>query len=165
LVTGEEGMILIGGTQIMKGYIGDADKTASVIKELDGIRWYITGDKGRLDEDGFLTIVDRYSRFAKVAGEMVSLGLVESEVSKILGENDQIAVAALPDEKKGEKLVLLLEGEMEVEVLQVKIKELGLNPLFVPSEYYKVEELPKLGTGKADFKEAKRVAGELSCKL
>ncbi len=74
LVTGEEGMILIGGTQIMKGYIGDPEKTASVIKELDGIRWYVTGDKGRIDEDGFLTIVDRYSRFAKVAGEMVSLG-------------------------------------------------------------------------------------------
>ena len=162
LKTGEEGMILIGGTQIMKGYIGDPEKTASVIKELDGIRWYITGDKGRLDEDGFLTIVDRYSRFAKVAGEMVSLGLVEREIVTVVGENDQIAVAALPDVKKGEKLVLLLEGDMEVEELQGKVKELGLNPLFVPSEYYKVEELPKLGTGKADFKGAKRVAKELS---
>ncbi len=161
LPTGEEGMILIGGTQIMKGYIGDPQKTASVIKEIDGIRWYVTGDKGRLDEDGFLTIVDRYSRFAKVGGEMVSLGLVEQEIAKLLGENDQIAIAALPDAKKGEKLVLLLEGEMEVEELQAKVKELGLNPLFVPSEYYKVEELPKLGTGKADFKGAKRLAGEL----
>jgi acyl-[acyl-carrier-protein]-phospholipid O-acyltransferase/long-chain-fatty-acid--[acyl-carrier-protein] ligase len=162
LTTGEEGMILIGGTQIMKGYIGDPEKTASVIKELDGIRWYITGDKGRLDEDGFLTIVDRYSRFAKVAGEMVSLGLVEAEVRKILGEEDQVSVTAISDVKKGEKLILLLEGDMEVEELQAKIKELGLNPLFVPSEYYKVEELPKLGTGKADFKGAKKLAGELS---
>jgi len=162
LKTGEEGMILIGGTQIMKGYIGDTEKTEAVIKELDGIRWYITGDKGRLDEDGFLTIVDRYSRFAKVAGEMVSLGLVEREIVTVLGENDQVAVAALPDVKKGEKLVLLLEGDMEVEELQAKVKELGLNPLFVPSEYYKVEELPKLGTGKADFKGAKKVAKELS---
>jgi len=162
LPAGEEGMILIGGTQIMKGYIGDPEKTASVIKEIEGIRWYVTGDKGRLDEDGFLTIVDRYSRFAKVAGEMVSLGFVESEISKILDENEQIAVAALPDEKKGEKLVLLFEGEIEVEVLQEKIKGLEMNPLFVPSEYYKVEELPKLGTGKADFKGAKKLAGELS---
>jgi acyl-[acyl-carrier-protein]-phospholipid O-acyltransferase/long-chain-fatty-acid--[acyl-carrier-protein] ligase len=164
LATGEEGMILIGGTQIMKGYIGDPQKTASVIKELDGIRWYITGDKGRLDEDGFLTIVDRYSRFAKVAGEMVSLGLVESEVRKILGEEDQVSVTAIPDTKKGEKLVLLLEGDMEVEELQAKVKELGLNPLFVPSQYYKVEELPKLGTGKADFKGAKKLAQELNNK-
>ncbi len=164
LSTGEEGMILIGGTQIMKGYIGDPEKTASVIKEIDGIRWYVTGDKGRLDEDGFLTIVDRYSRFAKVAGEMVSLGLVESEIAKVLGEEDQISVSALPDEKKGEKLVLLLEGEMEVEVLQESIKTLGLNPLFIPSEYFKVEELPKLGTGKADFKGAKKLAQVLSIK-
>ncbi len=162
LKTGEEGMILIGGTQIMKGYIGDPEKTASVIKELDDIRWYITGDKGRLDEDGFLTIVDRYSRFAKVAGEMVSLGLVESEVRKVLGEEDQVAIAALPDEKKGEKLVLLLEGEIELEELKTKIKELGMNPLFVPSEYFKVEELPKLGTGKADFKGVKSLALILS---
>ena len=162
LKTGEEGMILIGGTQIMKGYIGDEQKTASAIKELDGIRWYVTGDKGRLDEDGFLTIVDRYSRFAKVAGEMVSLGLVESEIAKVLGENDQVSVSALPDVKKGEKLVLLLEGKMEVATLQESIKELGLNPLFVPSMYFKVEELPKLGTGKADFKGAKNLAEELN---
>ena len=162
LETEEEGMILIGGTQIMKGYIGDVQKTASVIKELDGIRWYVTGDKGRLDEDGFLTIVDRYSRFAKVAGEMVSLGLVEAEIRKVLGEEDQISVSALADIKKGEKLILLLEGDMEVDELKEKIKTLDMNALFVPSEYFKVEELPKLGTGKADFKGAKKLAGELS---
>jgi len=162
LKTGEEGMILIGGTQIMKGYIGDPEKTASVIKEIDGIRWYVTGDKGRLDEDGFLTIVDRYSRFAKVAGEMISLGLVEGEIRKIVGEEDQIAICALPDEKKGEKLVLLLEGEMDLNELKEKIRSLGMNPLFVPSEYFKVQELPKLGTGKADFKGAKKLAQQLS---
>ena len=158
LKTGEEGMILIGGTQIMKGYIGDPEKTASVIKEIDGIRWYISGDKGRLDEDGFLTIVDRYSRFAKIAGEMVSLGLVEGEIAKILGEEDQVSVTAIPDAKKGEKLVLLLEGEMVLDEIKEKIKSLGMNPLFVPREYFKVEELPKLGTGKADFKGSKTLA-------
>ncbi|UFH60278.1 acyl-[ACP]--phospholipid O-acyltransferase [Sulfurovum mangrovi] len=161
LPTGEEGMILIGGTQIMKGYIGQPEKSASVIKEIDGIRWYVTGDKGRLDGDGFLTIVDRYSRFAKIGGEMVSLGLVEREINGLLGENDQIAIAAVPDEKKGEKLVLLLEGEMELEELKAQIKGLEMNPLFVPSAYFKVEELPKLGTGKADFKGAKRRVTEL----
>jgi acyl-[acyl-carrier-protein]-phospholipid O-acyltransferase/long-chain-fatty-acid--[acyl-carrier-protein] ligase len=164
LATGEEGMILIGGTQIMKGYIGDPKKTAEAIKEIDGIRWYVTGDKGRVDEDGFLTIIDRYSRFAKIAGEMVSLGLVESEINKVLGEEDQIAIVALPDIKKGEKLVLLLEGEMSIGALKENIKSLGLNPLFVPSEYYKIDVLPKLGSGKADFKGAKKVALELSNK-
>jgi len=162
LATGEEGMILIGGTQIMKGYIGDPEKTASVIKELDGIRWYITGDKGKVDEDGFLTIVDRYSRFAKIAGEMVSLGLVESKIVKILSENEQIAITSLPDTKKGEKLVLLLEGDIELDTLKEQIKSLSINPLFIPSEYYKVDKLPKLGTGKADFKGVKTLARELS---
>ena len=162
LATGEEGMILIGGTQIMKGYIGDPEKTASVIKELDGIRWYITGDKGKVDEDGFLTIVDRYSRFAKIAGEMVSLGLVESNIRKILSEDEQIAITSLPDTKKGEKLVLLLEGDIELDTLKEQIKSLNINPLFMPSEYYKVEKLPKLGTGKADFKGVKTLARELS---
>jgi acyl-[acyl-carrier-protein]-phospholipid O-acyltransferase/long-chain-fatty-acid--[acyl-carrier-protein] ligase len=162
LPAGEEGMILIGGTQIMKGYIGEPEKTASVIKELDGIRWYVSGDKGRLDEEGFLTIVDRYSRFAKIGGEMVSLGLVEGEINKLLDDESQVAIVALPDEKKGEKLILLLEGVMELEELKVQIKSLEMNPLFVPSEYYKVDELPKLGTGKADFKGAKKLASELS---
>ncbi len=162
LPTNQDGMILIGGTQVMKGYRGDEKKTKEVITEIDGIRWYITGDKGHLDEDGFLTIVDRYSRFAKVGGEMVSLGLVESEIGKLLGENDQISVTAIPDMKKGEKVVLLLEGEKDLEVLKEEVKTLGLNPLFLPSAYYKVNAVPKLGTGKADFKGAKKLALEFS---
>jgi len=161
LKTGEDGMILIGGTQVMKGYLGDLEKTKEVIREIDGIRWYITGDKGHLDEDGFLTIIDRYSRFAKVGGEMVSLGLIESEIGKLLGENDQISITAIPDVKKGEKVVLLLEGEKDLELLKEEVKTLGLNPLFLPSAYYKVDVVPKLGTGKADFKGAKRLALEL----
>jgi len=162
LHAGQEGMILIGGLQIMKYYLGDREKTAQVIKEIDGVRYYITGDKGRLDEDGFLTIVDRYSRFAKIAGEMVSLGLVESKITAILDEESQIAITAIPDSKKGEKLVLLLEGKYEVTALKEEIKNLGLNPLYLPSNYFKVEKLPKLGTGKADFKGMKNLAKELT---
>ena len=162
LPTGTEGMVLIGGTQIMKGYLGDPEKTASVIKEMDGIRWYVTGDKGRLDEDGFLTIVDRYSRFAKIGGEMVSLGLVEQEISKIISEEEKIAVTAIPDEKKGEAIVLLFEGERELDEVMHAIGTLGMNPLFIPSKAYKVDEIPVLGTGKADFKGSKALAQELS---
>jgi len=161
LPTGEDGMMLIGGTQVMKGYLGDEEKTKSVIKEIDGIRWYVTGDKGHIDEDGFVTIVDRYSRFAKIGGEMVSLGLVESEIGKLLDEDEQISVTAIPDAKKGEKLVLLFEGERDLDELKSEIRGLGINPLFVPSDYFKVDEIPKLGTGKADFKGAKRLAFEL----
>ncbi len=161
LPIGEDGMMLIGGTQVMKGYLGDEQKTQSVIREIDGIRWYITGDKGHVDEDGFVTIVDRYSRFAKIGGEMVSLGLVESEIGKLLGEDDQISVTAIPDIKKGERLVLMLEGEKDLDELKKEIRELDINPLFVPSDYFKVDEIPKLGTGKADFKGAKKLAIEL----
>ena len=164
LGVGEDGMILIGGTQIMKGYLGDPEKTASVIKEIDGIRWYVTGDKGHIDEDGFLTIVDRYSRFAKIGGEMVSLGMVEQEIAKVLDEDEKIAVAAIPDEKKGEAVILLFEGTGEVDEVMERIGTLGMNPLFVPSKAYKVDAIPVLGTGKADFKGAKRLAMELSAK-
>ena len=161
LATGEEGMILIGGVQVMKGYLKNDEKTDEVIKEIEGIRWYISGDKGHLDEDGFLTIVDRYSRFAKIGGEMVSLGLVEQEIRKCIDEESQIAITAIPDEKKGERVVLLLEGEQDLEELKEKIKALEMNSLFVPSSYFKVDEVPKLGTGKADFKGAKKMALEL----
>ena len=161
LPVGEDGMILIGGTQVMKGYLGDEEKTASVIKEIDGIRWYISGDKGHVDKDGFLTIVDRYSRFAKIGGEMVSLGLIEQEIGKLIDEESQISVTAIPDAKKGERVVLLLEGKKELDELKEQIKGLDINPLFIPSSYFKVDEVPKLGTGKADFKGAKKLAIDL----
>ena len=164
LVDGEDGMILIGGTQIMKGYLKNPEKTAEVIVELDGRRWYVTGDKGHIDEDGFLSIVDRYSRFAKIGGEMISLGLVEGEIGQLVDENSGISLTAIPDERRGEKLVLLVEGDIEIDEFKVKIKELGMNPLFVPSLYFKVDALPKLGSGKADFKGAKKMALELAAK-
>jgi len=116
----------------------------------------------KVDEDGFVTIVDRYSRFAKIGGEMVSLGLVEQEINRLIDEESQIAVTAIPDSKKGEKIVLLLEGEKDLDELKKEIKELNINPLYIPSVYYKVDEIPKLGTGKADFKGLKRLAMELS---
>jgi acyl-[acyl-carrier-protein]-phospholipid O-acyltransferase/long-chain-fatty-acid--[acyl-carrier-protein] ligase len=162
LSIGEDGMILIGGSQVMQGYLNNQEKTDEVIKEIDGIRWYVSGDKGHIDEDGFLTIVDRYSRFAKVGGEMVSLGLIEQEIGKLLNEESQISVTAIPDAKKGERVVLLLEGTQDLDELKEQIKTLDMNPLFVPSGYFKVNEVPKLGTGKADFKGAKKLALELA---
>ena len=162
LPVGEEGMILIGGTQIMKGYLKEPEKTALVIREIDGIRWYVTGDKGRLDSDGFLTIVDRYSRFAKIGGEMVSLGMVEQEIGKLLHPDEKIAVTAIPDAKKGEAVVLLFEGDREIDEVLAEVGTLNLNPLFIPSKAYKVDAIPVLGTGKADFKGAKNLAESLS---
>jgi len=93
LPTGEAGLILIGGLQIMQGYLNDDAKTNEVITKRNGIRWYKSGDKGRVDEDGFLTILDRYSRFAKIGGEMISLGAIEEAVERVI-ENEDITHGA-----------------------------------------------------------------------
>jgi acyl-[acyl-carrier-protein]-phospholipid O-acyltransferase/long-chain-fatty-acid--[acyl-carrier-protein] ligase len=162
LPVGEEGMIIVGGTQVMKGYLKNPEKTKEVIIEKDGVRWYITGDKGKMDKDGFLTIVDRYSRFAKIAGEMVSLGAVEEAIRAIIPEDVDIVAANAPDAKKGEKVVLLYNGDIKEEDLKKMIKESSLNPLMQPSEYYYLEEMPKLGSGKTDLKMAKKIATKLS---
>ena len=162
LPAGESGMIIVGGTQVMKGYLNDPAKTKEVIIERDGVRWYITGDKGNLDKDGFLTIVDRYSRFAKIAGEMVSLGAVEEAIRAIIPEEIDIVAANAPDAKKGEKVILLYNGEITEKALKSLIKSSTLNPLMHPAEYYCLEEMPKLGSGKTDLKMAKKIATELS---
>jgi len=161
LPRGEDGMIIVGGPQIMKGYLNDIKKTNEVIIQKDGKRWYITGDKGHIDEDGFLTIVDRYSRFAKIGGEMISLGAVEEAIREILPEDIDIVAANVPDPKKGEAVVLLYHGDMEIDELKELIKTSNLNPLMIPSHYFRVEEMPKLGSGKSDLKLAKKLALEL----
>ncbi|GGJ98623.1 acyl-[ACP]--phospholipid O-acyltransferase [Pseudomonas matsuisoli] len=161
LQTGDEGMILIGGPQVMTGYLNDPERTAKVIRELDGDRWYITGDKGRLDADGFLTIVDRYSRFAKIGGEMISLGAVEQVVKSAIADPDvEVMAVNLPDDKKGERIVLLHEQQLDTAALKRALLEAGHNPLMLPSEWLKVDALPKLGTGKADIAGAKKLAAE-----
>lgn len=160
LPQGEDGLILIGGAQIMQGYLLDPVKTNDAITELDGIRWYHTGDKGHIDKDGFLVIVDRYSRFAKIGGEMVSLGAVEhgisSAVSLEVEAEFELMACALPDAKKGEKVVIIYAGDIEVDIL--KKAHQTLIPIMQPSGYVKVNEIPKLGTGKSDYASAKKLA-------
>ena len=158
LPAGEDGLILFGGTQVMLGYLNDPAKTADVIVELGGQRWYKTGDKGHLDKDGFLTIVDRYSRFAKIGGEMISLGAIEQAIGKILPEEVEIVSTTLPDGKKGEKVVLLIAGPIDGNQIQELIDQSGLNPLMKPSQLIHVDTIPKLGSGKNDFNRAKQIA-------
>ena len=144
----------------MLGYLNDPEKTAEVIVELDGKRWYKTGDKGHLDQDGFLTIVDRYSRFAKIGGEMISLGAIEGAIAKVLPEKVEVITTALPDGKKGEKVVLLIAGDIDNDEMKGLIEQSGLNPLMRPAELINVEAIPKLGSGKNDFSRAKELAME-----
>jgi acyl-[acyl-carrier-protein]-phospholipid O-acyltransferase/long-chain-fatty-acid--[acyl-carrier-protein] ligase len=162
----QEGMILISGIQVMKGYLKNEEKTKEVLKNINGKTYYVTGDKGKLDEDGFLTIVDRYSRFAKLGGEMISLGSVEEKISKILDLNEDslvdFIVTSIEDEKKGEKIVLLISHVNEEFATNLKEKMITTfdNKLMIPTTIKIVNEIPKLGTGKKDFKGAKELANE-----
>ncbi len=158
LSANEDGLILVGGSQVMKGYLNDPEKTKEVIVELGGVRYYKTGDKGHIDEDGFLSIVDRYSRFAKIGGEMISLGQVETLIDKIFGDEISSVVVAIEDKKKGEQIALLYNGQLSSQDVQKRIKESTMIPLMQPSFSFYVKDLPKLASGKTDFKKAKEMA-------
>lgn len=159
LPTGSDGLILIGGCQVMRGYLNDPERTAAAIVEIDGVRWYKTGDKGHLDADGFLTVIDRYSRFAKVGGDMVSLGAVEEALRRILAEPDlELTAVNLPDAKKGERIVALIATERDGRDIRARLAAAGVKPLLMPAEIYLVRELPKLGSGKTDVGAARRLA-------
>lgn len=160
LPTGSDGMILIGGPQVMQGYLNNPEKTEQVIKDIDGSRWYVTGDKGHLDEDGFLFIVDRYSRFAKIGGEMISLGAVELAAQQALGGETEVIAVNLPDDKKGEQIILLTTATLDSDELRKAMLAGGCNPLLLPARILQLEYLPKLGSGKTDFNLARQVAQE-----
>ncbi len=153
-------MLLVKGPNVMKGYLGRDDLTGQVLR--DG--WYLTGDIATLDEDGFLTITDRLSRFSKIGGEMVPHRHVEDALQQAAGEDQQVfAVTGIPDEKKGERLAVLhtLDDGRIPGILE-KVTSQGLSNLFIPARNYfvKVDALPLLGTGKLDLREVKRVALE-----
>ncbi len=159
LTPGEEGLLLVKGANVMMGYLGDKKKTDEVIK--DG--WYVTGDIASMDDDGFITINDRLARFSKIAGEMVPHIRLEEEIQRILGELDTVcAVTGVPDEQKGEKLVVLYTKEMAVGDIVKKLAESGLPNLWIPRKenFYQVESIPILGTGKLDLKVVKKMAEE-----
>lgn len=163
LPTGEAGLILIGGTQVMRGYLNNPDKTKEVLVEEEDLTWYKTGDKGFIDKEGYLTIVDRYSRFAKIGGEMVGLGQVEEQIKKILPESDFDAMAlAIPDSKKGEQIILMYSGKESTKDLMDALKKAEAPKLYIPTEFISIdaldlEELPKLPTGKKDYVSAKKL--------
>ncbi|SHK82069.1 MFS transporter [Fibrobacter sp. UWH6] len=157
-----EGMIVVSGPQVMKGYLKDPEKTASVVFEKDGRRWYKTGDKGTHTPDGFVQILGRYSRFAKLGGEMISLTAVELRLAETkLLEGMEFAVTAVPDSVKGERIVLLVNGQFDVEELSRNIRKSGIPPLMIPGSVFKVDSIPKLGSGKWDFTNMKKLAIEL----
>jgi acyl-[acyl-carrier-protein]-phospholipid O-acyltransferase/long-chain-fatty-acid--[acyl-carrier-protein] ligase len=152
-----QGIIWFKGSNIFPGYLGDPKKTAEVLK--DG--WFRTGDVGRVDADGFLYIEGRISRFSKIAGEMVPHETVEAAVNKVLGLDGEserrIAIVGVPDEQKGEAIVLLstIAGpalEQECIDLRYKLLDEGLSSLWCPKHIIPVTEIPVLASGKLDIK-------------
>ncbi len=157
---GTPGMVIVKGPNVMQGYLNRPDLTAKAMH--DG--WYVTGDIAILDEDGFLAITDRLSRFAKIGGEMVPHGKVEDALHQAAEADTQVfAVTSIPDEKKGERLVVLHTlDEAVIPGLLEKIAASGLPNLFIPRKdaFIKVDRLPVLGTGKLDLRALKQVALE-----
>ena len=163
LPPGGVGIVCIKGINIMLGYLNQPEKTASVIK--DG--WYETGDMGFVDDEGFVHITGRLSRFSKIGGEMVPHLRIEENLLRIIEDPTStdagipLAVTSVPDAKKGERLIVLHKPLVK-SVKQVinELADTGLPTLWIPSHdgFVEVEEIPILGTGKLDLKGIKQVA-------
>jgi len=162
LPLGSPGLMLVRGPNVMKGYLGRPAETAKAIR--DG--WYVTGDIARVDEDGFVEITDRLSRFSKIGGEMVPHIKVEEKLQDLVGSQEQVfAVTGGPDEKKGERLLVLHTlDEKELKACLDRLDESGLPNLWVPrpQAFFKVETIPYLGTGKMDLRKIRETALQLS---
>lgn len=155
LPVGEAGLVLVRGANVMQGYLGRDDLTAAAMHG----EFYITGDIGRLDDEGFLYLTDRLSRFSKIGGEMVPHGTVEEHLQECAGNDERaFVVCGVPDERKGERLVVLTT--LDAAELRTTLERLGgrgLPSLFVPrpDQFVHVDALPMLGTGKVDLRAAR----------
>lgn len=164
LCAGEDGMLLVTGPNVMQGYANRDDLTKEAIQ--DG--WYVTGDIANVDDQGFIHITGRLSRFSKIGGEMVPHVRIEEELSKLFQESDvdeqiRVCVTSVPDAKKGERLVVLhLPTTKDIDEIRKALSEAGLPNLFIPSRdsFVEVDEIPLLGTGKLDLKGAAEMAAE-----
>ncbi|MBN8547967.1 MAG: MFS transporter [Deltaproteobacteria bacterium] len=161
LPPGKEGLLLVKGPNVMLGYLGQPEKTAEVIQN----GWYVTGDIAAIDHDGFVAITDRLSRFSKIGGEMIPHVKLEEEIQRALGATAPVCVVtSLPDEKKGERLVVLCTVPVDAAVIAERLSAAGLPNLWIPKKdaYFGISELPMLGTGKLDLKQARELAKKLS---
>jgi acyl-[acyl-carrier-protein]-phospholipid O-acyltransferase/long-chain-fatty-acid--[acyl-carrier-protein] ligase len=159
---GTTGMLLVKGPNVMKGYLGKPEKTAEVLNN----GWYTTGDVAMVDEDGFVTITDRLSRFSKIGGEMVPHIRIEEKLHDFAGSTEQtFVVTSLPDEKKGERIAVIttLSDEALKPVLD-KLSQCDLPALWKPKAnlFFHTDKLPILGTGKTDLRGVRELALSLA---
>jgi len=154
----QPGLLLVSGPNVMQGYLNRPEKTTEVL--VDG--WYDTGDIAAVDEDGFIRITDRLSRFSKIGGEMVPHIKIEEKLHELAESTEQqFAVTSVPDETKGEQIVVLHTlPQDKLDGVVKKLGESGLPPLWRPraDRFVHVEALPYLGTGKLDLRRLKDLA-------
>ena len=158
LGAGQEGLLLIKGPNVMLGYLNQENLTDQVLRR----GWYITGDIASIDEDGFIRITDRLSRFSKIGGEMVPHGKIEETINQVLGSAAAV-VMAVPDPQRGEKLVAFYsQNGISQNELWSKLNQTDLPKLWIPKRdnLYFLDAIPLLGSGKADLKKLKAMALE-----
>jgi acyl-[acyl-carrier-protein]-phospholipid O-acyltransferase/long-chain-fatty-acid--[acyl-carrier-protein] ligase len=156
----KSGMLWLRGVNIFEGYLDDPKRTGEILH--DG--WLKTGDIGRFDEDGFLYIEGRLSRFSKIGGEMVPHETIEQKIIDVLelsGRDERpIAIVGVQDEAKGEALVLLSAVELDLAELRKKLQEAGVPNLWIPKQVHRVDSIPVLASGKLDLKKCQALAAE-----
>jgi acyl-[acyl-carrier-protein]-phospholipid O-acyltransferase/long-chain-fatty-acid--[acyl-carrier-protein] ligase len=158
-VPGIEGgqKLFVRGPNVMRGYL---DPTKPFGIDLLPQGWHDTGDVVDVDEDGYIRILGRVKRFAKIGGEMVSLNAVEGYATAVWPHNTHAAVA-LPDTRKGERVILFTDmPDAQIEALQTWCKDNGARELAVPKRIVTVDEIPVLGSGKTDYVVLQRMAAE-----
>ena len=156
----EPGMLYLKGSNIFSGYLDDPERNAEILD--DG--WFKTGDLARFDEDGFLHIEGRQSRFSKIGGEMVPHETIETMIINVLELKEEemvpIVVTSRPDDAKGEALVILVTVSIDEDSLRQQLAEEGLPNLWIPRIIKQVEEIPILASGKIDLKGCQALAAE-----
>ena len=162
VLPGTQGMLLVKGPNVMRGYLGKPEKTAEVLR--DG--WYTTGDIATMEEDGFLTITDRLSRFSKIGGEMVPHIRVEERLQELSESPEQVfAVTSVADEKKGERLLVVHTlGDAALQKTIEKFTQCDLPALWKPkaNQFLHVDSIPVLGTGKVDLRGVRALAASMA---
>jgi len=160
LPTGQSGLLLVKGASRMAGYWQRPDLTEAALR--DG--WYVTGDVAIIDADGFIQLTDRLSRFSKIGGEMVPHLKIEDALRPFLAEDAACVVNSIPDEAKGERLVLLhTDAKLSAEEAWKQLSATDMPKLWVPRKdaIFCVDAIPSLGTGKTDLKRAREMAQSL----
>lgn len=156
----ETGMLWLRGPNIFEGYLHDPERTADVLRD----SWFKTGDIGRFDEDGFLYIEGRLSRFSKIGGEMVPHEAIEQKIVDLLelsGKDERvIAIMGVEDQAKGEAVVLLSAVDIDLAQLRDKLRDAGIPNLWIPKRVQRVESIPVLASGKLDLKKCNELANE-----